>query len=85
MHKDSFKQNTNEHQAKQSSFLNEVIQAKLTINQPNYLYEQLTNTMADKVMRMPYQAVTNSFFFKPVISSIESKCAHCEEEEKTAL
>ena len=57
-------------------------QPKLTINQPNDVYEQEADAMADKVMRMPDPAVNNNFFFKPGISSIQRKCTHCEEEEK---
>ena len=65
-------------------FFNHLLQPKLTINQPNDAYEQEADAMADKVMRMPDPAVSNNFFFKPAISSIQRKCAHCEEEEKTA-
>lgn len=68
----------------QKSFFNPIIQPKLSINQPNDIYEQEADAMADKVMRMPDPAVANNFFFKPAISSIQRKCAHCEEEEKTA-
>ncbi|MEO8861171.1 MAG: DUF4157 domain-containing protein [Ginsengibacter sp.] len=67
--------------AKRSLFF----QPKLTINQPNDIYEQEADAMADKVMRMPDPAVNNNFFFKPAISSVQRKCAHCEEEEKKQL
>lgn len=70
-----------------SSFFKPVIQPKLTINQSNdpdnYRDEQEADAMADKVMRMPAPSTSN-FFFESAISSIQSKCSHCEEEEKKA-
>lgn len=55
------------------------IQAKLTINQPNDAYEQEADAMADKVMRMSSADIQT----KPLsISSLQRKCAHCEEEDK---
>jgi|GEM_PF-3790210 len=54
-------------------------QPKLTINAPGDQYEQEADAMADKVMGMekPYMQA------KPLpISSVQRKCAHCEEEEK---
>lgn len=62
---------------KQSFFF----QPKLSISQPNDIYEQEADAMADKVMRMPASNEKNNFFFKPA-NSIQLKCAHCEEEEK---
>src|SRR5436190_1974912 len=59
-------------------------QPKLSINQPNDIYEQEADAMADKVMRMPDNEVNNNSFFKPADPSIQGKCAHCEEEEKKA-
>lgn len=58
------------------------MQPKLSINQPNDLYEQEADAMAEKVMRMPDSSVSNNYFFKPAISSVQRKCAHCEEEEE---
>ncbi|SDP92475.1 protein of unknown function [Mucilaginibacter sp. OK268] len=55
-------------------------QPKLTVNQPNDIYEQEADAMADKVMRMP--AINENAFFKPAANSIQRKCQHCEEEEK---
>ena len=69
-------------EANHSSALTPFFQPKLTINQPNDIYEQEADAMADKVMRMPDSLVNNNSFFKP--STIQRKCAHCEEEEKTA-
>jgi Domain of unknown function (DUF4157) len=56
-------------------------QAKLSINQPNDAYEVEADAMADKVMRM--EMPSNSLQLKPLpISSVQRKCAHCEEEKK---
>jgi hypothetical protein len=62
-----------------SSFFKQVVQPKLTINQPNDIYEQEADAVADKVMRMTDTTQTN--FFKPVVPYISRKCDHCEEEE----
>jgi hypothetical protein len=54
-------------------------QPKLTINQPNDVYEQEADAMADKVMRMEQPGVQ----LKPLsISTVQRKCTHCEDEEK---
>ncbi|MBK8553603.1 MAG: DUF4157 domain-containing protein [Ignavibacteria bacterium] len=58
-------------------------QAKLSINQPNDIYEQEADAMADKVMRMSINKNENTFF-KPV-NILQRKCAHCEDEEKLHL
>jgi hypothetical protein len=56
-------------------------QAKLSINQPNDAYEVEADAMADKVMRM--EMPSNGLQLKPLpISSVQRKCAHCEEEKK---
>jgi hypothetical protein len=57
-------------------------QPKLSINQPNDVYEQEADAMADNVMRMTDTSVNKRTFFAPSISSIQRKCAHCKEEEK---
>src|SRR5690349_8850368 len=67
---------------KAGSFFSPVIQPKLTINQPNDIYEQEADAMADKVMSMPDPSINYNLFFKPTVSAIQRKCAHCEEEEK---
>src|SRR3954466_8873794 len=54
-------------------------QPKLTINQPDDVYEQEADAVADKVMRMGDGTADKKFFSPPVI---KRKCAHCEEEEK---
>ncbi|MDQ2752855.1 MAG: DUF4157 domain-containing protein [Bacteroidota bacterium] len=69
-------------QDKHSVFFKPIIQPKLTINQPNDIYEQEADSMADKVMRMP---INNQPFFSPQplsISKLQRKCQHCKEEEK---
>jgi hypothetical protein len=67
---------------KPGPFFCPVIQPKLSINQPNDIYEQEADAMADKVMRMPDVSKNDILFFKPSVSTIQRKCAHCEEEEK---
>ncbi len=55
-------------------------QPKLSINQPNDVYEQEADAMADKVMRMPDTENNQHGFFSPAITSISRKCQHCEKE-----
>jgi len=57
-------------------------QPKLTINQPNDIYEQEADHMADKVMRMPDLSANQNAFFKPAHNHIQRKCQACEEKEK---
>lgn len=57
-------------------------QPKLSINHPNDVYEQEADAVADKVMRMPDPSINSNAFFKPAVTHIQRKCAHCEEEEK---
>jgi hypothetical protein len=57
-----------------------MIQPKLTINQPGDRYEEEADEMADRVMRMPDPAAVNNAF-KPSMSTIQRKCAECEEED----
>ncbi len=63
-------------------FKDHIIQAKLSINQPNDVYEQQADHMADQVMRMPDPLVKQSPFFKPAISAVQRKCHECEEDDK---
>jgi hypothetical protein len=56
-------------------------QPKLAINAPGDAYEQEADAMGEHVMRVPDKNFHQSFF-KPAISSIQRKCAHCAEEEK---
>ncbi len=60
-------------------------QAKLSINQPNDVYEQEADAMADKVMRMKDDNPAQSSFFKPSAINVQRKCHHCKEEEKKQL
>jgi Domain of unknown function (DUF4157) len=64
------------------AFFKPTIQTKLSINQPNDIYEQEADATADKVMLMPGSSADNNLFFKPAIAALQRKCAHCEEEEK---
>jgi outer membrane protein OmpA-like peptidoglycan-associated protein len=57
-------------------------QPKLTINQPNDVYEQEADHMADRVMRMPDPNLSQNAFFKPAVNHVQRKCQACEEEEK---
>lgn len=65
-----------------SPFFSPLIQPKLTVNQPNDIYEQEADSMADRVMRMTIPTHNENSFFKPVADNIQRKCQHCEEEEK---
>ncbi|MEO8962988.1 MAG: DUF4157 domain-containing protein [Ginsengibacter sp.] len=65
-------------------FFKPFVQPKLTINQPNDIYEREADAVAEKVMRMPANE-TKPAFFKPIslpITPIQRKCAACEDEEK---
>jgi len=57
-------------------------QPKLTINQPNDVYEQEADHMADKVMRMPDPSINQDTFFKPANTHVQRKCQACEEKDK---
>ncbi|MCR8557638.1 DUF4157 domain-containing protein [Mucilaginibacter sp. BJC16-A38] len=57
-------------------------QPKLTINQPNDVYEQEADAMADKVMRMAAPSTNASAFFKPANNTLQRKCRACEDEEE---
>lgn len=68
-------------------FIASFVQTKLSVNQPNDVYEQEANAMADKVIQNIHRysfadASDNSkpFFSKPV-SNIHRKCAACEEKK----
>ncbi|MGN6212327.1 eCIS core domain-containing protein [Parafilimonas sp.] len=59
-----------------------IIQPKLEINQPDDMYEQEADAMADHVMRMTDNDAFQPAFFRPPVTNVQRKCAHCEEEEK---
>ena len=66
------------------SFFKPVIQPKLIINQPNDIYEQEADAVAEKVMRMP-DSKTEPLFFQPkpvAVTPVQRKCTACEEEDK---
>jgi hypothetical protein len=67
---------------RQSFFFKPFIQPKLSINQPNDMYEQEADAVAEKVMRMTDKDIVQTKFFKPILSSLQRKCAHCDEEKK---
>ena len=58
-------------------------QPKLSVNQPGDLYEQEADAVADKAMRMADSDIAQTHFFKPPVSPIQRKCAHCEEDQST--
>ena len=55
------------------------IQAQLTVNSPNDIYEKEAEEIADKVMRTPLPEPIN---FSASKNSINRKCSECEEKEK---
>jgi hypothetical protein len=68
---------------KQKSKQNTVFfQPKLTINPPDDQYEREADSVAEHVMRMPITRNDSLFFSPASISSVQRKCAECEEEEK---
>ena len=69
---------------RQPVFFKPAIQPKLTINQPNDIYEQEADAVAERVMRMPAQNNEQPFFQpKPLAATpVQRKCAACEEEEQ---
>lgn len=69
-----------------SNFFKPIIQPKLTINQPNDIYEQEADAMETSIMRMPDQGNVQPFFHSVNSSNgIQKKCAHCEEEDKLQM
>lgn len=77
-----------ENAAAVSNKSNLVIQPKLTVNTPNDRYEQEADAVADHVMRMPEPSRTPTVSDAPfgvsrlTVSSLQRKCADCEEKEK---
>lgn len=67
-----------------TNFFKPFVQPKLTINQPNDMYEQEADAVAERVMRMPSQNNKQTFFQpKPLtVTPVQRKCASCEQEEK---
>ena len=59
-----------------------LIQPKLMVNAPNDAYEQEADAVADRVMRMPLVSSKSIGTQGMLASSVQRKCAHCEEEKK---
>ncbi len=58
-------------------------QPKLTINKPDDQYEREADKVAGNIMQM---SVNDNYFFRPApISSVQRKCAECEEEDKIQM
>ena len=69
--------------AKQSGNQGHLVQPKLTVNAPGDRYEREADAMADRVMRMPLGKTAPVSQTQGLLaSSVQRKCAHCEEEEK---
>lgn len=64
-----------------SKFKKPFFQPKLTINQPNEVYEQEADAMADKVMRMSDASLNSNSFFEPSVMPVQCKHAHYRKEE----
>ena len=56
-------------------------QPKLTVNQPNDVYEQEADKMADHVMGKGDSSGNVASFFRPAADGLQRKCQACEEEE----
>ena len=61
------------------------IQPKLMVNAPNDVYEQEADAVADRVMRMPLVSSKVQGTQGMLASSVQRKCAHCEEEKKKPI
>jgi hypothetical protein len=58
------------------------VQAKFVINSPGDPYEQEADIIADKVMQLKDNPAKQPLSFKPVIPSLQRKCATCEAEKE---
>jgi hypothetical protein len=72
----------NDERIKKSTSTKHFFQPKLSINQPNDVYEHEADAMADKVMAVNDSHLHQQTFFSPSIMPVQRKCQHCEEEEK---
>jgi hypothetical protein len=81
-HRSQYKNQEAANNLSQKENRNFFFQPKLTVNQPNDIYEQEADAMAEKVMQQDNQPQNQNTFFKPTISGVQRKCAACEEEEK---
>ena len=69
-------------QKSESPFFAPIFQPKLTVNQPNDIYEQEADKTAEKIMHMP---ADENHFFKSSSSLLQRKCSECEKEEKLQM
>src|SRR5215208_5902718 len=69
-------------QKTEGSFFRPLVQPKLTVNQPNDVYEQQADAMAEKVMRMTEHESSGQSFFKSGDSILQRNCEHCEKQER---
>jgi len=72
----------NNHHASAGNSGKAFFQPKLTVSQPNDIYEQEADHMADKVLRMTDNSVHQNTFFKPANNAVQRKCQSCEEGDK---
>lgn len=72
------------HHAAPAALRNHIIQRKLTVSNPNDLYEQEADRVADQVLRMPDPALTQRGIDRTAIQplSIQRLCKECEQEEE---
>lgn len=61
------------------------VQAKLEINQQGDRFEQEADAMADSVMRMSQSHSMRQPLSFSAVTTLQRKCAHCEEKEKRQL
>ena len=59
-----------------------IVQPKLMVNAPNDAYEQEADAVADRVMRKPLVSSKAQGTQGMLASSVQRKCAHCEEDKK---
>ncbi|HEY2726318.1 MAG TPA: DUF4157 domain-containing protein, partial [Parafilimonas sp.] len=71
--------NTEKAPSKSSKKNTSFFQPKLSVNQPNDVYEQEADDMAEKVVQQKDSVQDKKFFSPPVV---QRKCNHCEEEER---
>jgi hypothetical protein len=74
---------TSANKNKQQPFFSPLlVQPKLSVGASDDPMEREADAMADRILRMSDQSVSQDSFFKPHHRFIQRKCTHCEEEEK---
>lgn len=68
---DSVKQQVSAKSASKQGNYVPFFQPKLTVNQPNDIYEQQADAMADRIMNEPVAMVNKTAFFKPVPNLVQ--------------